>query len=77
MPWVHFLQHTGGMNYSSSDFVKRTDELEMLNGCNVDYKLGSITKDTGFVLVGAAALKQTRVHWDFIISDSQLLFKRC
>ncbi len=43
------------MHYSSSPFLKRPDECDILNGCNVDYKTGAITKDLGYSQVGDLA----------------------
>lgn len=40
------------MHYDSSEFLKASDELKILNGCNVDFKLGSIVKELGYSQVG-------------------------
>jgi len=52
MAWRHFQQLAGGMNYSGSDFIKNPWDLKILNGCNVDFKIGSIVKDLGYAQVG-------------------------
>jgi hypothetical protein len=52
MAFEHIIDNSGGMNYDPNDFIKLPNELKMLNGCNVDYKLGSIVKDLGYSQIG-------------------------
>ena len=52
--WQQFRQFSFGSNYSNSDVIKRPDEVKLLNGCNVDHKVGSIVKDNGYAQLGAA-----------------------
>jgi hypothetical protein len=52
MAWINLKQFSRGMHYNGNDFLKSPDELKILNGCNVDYKLGSITKGLGYSQIG-------------------------
>ncbi len=53
MPWLDRLQWSRGMNYSNSDFLRRPDEMKILNGCNVDHKIGALQKNLGYSQIGA------------------------
>lgn len=52
MAWQHYRNFSLGSHFNNSDAVKRPEELKLLNGCNVDYKIGSIVKDLGYSQIG-------------------------
>src|SRR3990167_1632428 len=52
--WFNYRQFSYGMNFQNNDALKRPDECVILNGCNVDQKVGSIVKDLGYSQIGDA-----------------------
>lgn len=51
---VPFFSYLKGANTNISPLIQPQDQPSILNGCNNWYKLGAITKDTGYEIKGSA-----------------------